>query len=109
MIAVMTSHTLPSVDGRPGAREAGAVYFIDRSLATFNKDRRQLYSDGVTDLNTRAVRTWRASPGFASLTVMQQDTLLRAIENTPVFQAARFDTIVETLCSHCAIVRQAKF
>jgi hypothetical protein len=27
---------------------------------------------------------------------MQQDTLLRAIENTPFFQAARFDTIVGT-------------
>jgi gluconate 2-dehydrogenase gamma chain len=95
-IAAMTSRILPSVDGRPGAREAGAVYFIDRSLATFNKGQRQLYADGVTDLNTRAVTTWGASPGFASLTEMQQGTLLRAIENTPFFQAALFDTIVGT-------------
>ena len=96
VIAGMTSRILPSVDGRPGAREAGAVYFIDRSLATFNKGQRQLYADGVTDLNTRAVTTWGASPGFASLTEIQQGTLLRAIENTPFFQAARFDTIVGT-------------
>jgi hypothetical protein len=27
---------------------------------------------------------------------MQQETLLRTIENTPFFQAARFDTIVGT-------------
>src|SRR5260370_32126421 len=97
VIADITSRILPSVDGRPGAREAGAVYFIDRSLATFNKSQRQLYSDGVMDLNTRAGNAWRVSPGFASLTVMQQDTLLRTIENTPFFQAARFDTIVGTL------------
>jgi gluconate 2-dehydrogenase gamma chain len=96
VIAVMTSRILPSVDGRPGAREAGAVYFIDRSLATFNKSQRQLYSDGVMDLNTRATRAWSESPGFVSLTAMQQDTLLRTIENTPFFQAVRFDTIVGT-------------
>jgi gluconate 2-dehydrogenase gamma chain len=96
VIALVTSRILPSVDGRPGASEAGAVYFIDRSLATFNMGQRQLYADGVTDLNTRAVTTWGASPGFTSLTEMQQDTLLRAIENRPFFQAARFDTIVGT-------------
>jgi gluconate 2-dehydrogenase gamma chain len=96
VIAIMTSRILPSVDGRPGAREAGAVYFIDRSLATFNKSQRQLYSDGVIELNSRAASSWRASSGFASLTAMQQDALLRAIENTPFFRAARFDTIVGT-------------
>ena len=32
VIEALASRILPSLDGRPGAREAGAVYFIDRSL-----------------------------------------------------------------------------
>ena len=36
VLEAMTSRILPSVDGRPGAREAGVVYFVDQSLATFN-------------------------------------------------------------------------
>src|SRR5262245_20203729 len=30
----LTTRLIPSVDGRPGAHEAGAVYFIDKSLGT---------------------------------------------------------------------------
>src|SRR3954452_10876325 len=36
VIEAMVSRIIPSVDGRPGAREAGAVHFVDRALATFN-------------------------------------------------------------------------
>ena len=45
-IDAVTSRILPAVDGRPGAHEAGAVYFIDRALSTFNADQRKLYVDG---------------------------------------------------------------
>jgi hypothetical protein len=83
----MTSRILPSVNGRIGAREAGAVYFIDRSLATFNNGQRTLYAEGVTDLNSRATRAHNESSSFAALTAIQQDTLLHEIENTPFFRA----------------------
>lgn len=36
VVAAVASRILPAVDGRPGAREVGASYFIDRALATFN-------------------------------------------------------------------------
>jgi|SRR5215472_15631216 len=94
VIVAMTSRILPSAEGRPGARDAGVVYFIDRSLATFNVAQRTLYTDGVKDLNRRAALRWKGTPNFAALTTTQQDELLRDIEHTPFFQAARFDTIV---------------
>ena len=95
-IEAMTSRILPSVDGRPGAHEAGAVYFIDRALATFNAGQKKLYADGIVDLNRRAAGRRSGGSGFATLAPSAQDEVLREIEQTPFFQAARFDTIVGT-------------
>jgi gluconate 2-dehydrogenase gamma chain len=95
-VEAMVSRIIPSVDGRPGAREAGAVYFVDRALATFNASQKKLYTDGIADLNRRAAA--RSSPvgGFVALSAAQQDDVLREVEQTPFFQAARFDAIVGT-------------
>jgi gluconate 2-dehydrogenase gamma chain len=92
----LTSRILPSVDGNPGAHEAGVVYFIDRALSTFNAGQKKLYVEGIADLNRRTARKWKGTASFAALTPVQQDELLRDIEKTPFFQAARFDTIVGT-------------
>ena len=90
----MTSRIIPSVDGKAGARDAGVIFFIDKALATFNAGQKKTYVDGVRDLNLRAARKWAGTASFSSLTTARQDELLRDIENTPFFQAARFDTIV---------------
>lgn len=95
-IDALASRIIPAVDGRPGAHEAGVVFFIDKSLATFNAAQKKMYADGVQDLNRRAARKWKGSASFAKLTAAQQDELLREIEKTPFFQAARFDTIIGT-------------
>jgi len=92
----VASRILPSVDGRPGAHEAGAVYFIDRALSTFNAGQKKLYAAGIADLNHRAAQKSKTAPSFAALTPAQQDELLREIENTPFFNAVRFDVIVGT-------------
>lgn len=96
VIDSLTSRILPSTEGRPGAHEAGVVFFIDRSLSTFNGAQKKLYADGVKDLNRRAARKWKGAMTFAALTPAQQDELIRGIEKTPFFQTARFDTIVGT-------------
>src|SRR5262245_45131151 len=96
VIDALTARIIPSVDGRPGAHEAGVVFFIDKALATFNAGQKKMYADGVQDLNRRAARKWKGSASFARLTVAQQDELVRDIEKSPFFQAARFDTIVGT-------------
>jgi gluconate 2-dehydrogenase gamma chain len=100
VVEAMTARILPAVDGRPGAREAGAIHFIDRALATFNSAQKPLYVEGVADLDRRAAAVAGAAAGagasFAALTADQQDGLLRAIEQTPFFQTVRFDTLVGT-------------
>jgi len=93
-IDAMTARILPSVDGRPGARECGVVYFIDRALATFNAAQKPLYAAGIADLDRRAARKWKSTTRFAALTPPQQNEVLHKIEKTPFFEAVRFDTIV---------------
>ena len=95
-VEAMTSRILPSVDGRPGAREAGVLYFVDRALSTFNAGQKKQYLDGIADLNRRAARKWKGTSSFAALTPEQQDKVLKAIEKTAFFQAVRFDTICGT-------------
>jgi len=89
------SRILPSVDGRPGAHEAGAVYFIDQSLATFNARQKTAYTKGISDLDRRAARLVRGAT-FAALPAVQQDGVLKAIEKSPFFRMLRVDTIFGT-------------
>jgi gluconate 2-dehydrogenase gamma chain len=94
-IDAMSSRILPAVDGRPGAHEAGVVYFIDRSLGTFNAGQKAMYVEGIQDLNRRATEGSKAA-SFAALAPAQQDAVLHDIEQTPFFQTVRFHTIVGT-------------
>jgi gluconate 2-dehydrogenase gamma chain len=105
VVEAVAARILPAVDGRPGAREAGAIHFIDRALATFNAAQKTMYAEGVADLNRRAAAKWPgataasntgAGMSFATLTSAQQDELLREVEQTPFFQTVRFDTLVGT-------------
>jgi gluconate 2-dehydrogenase gamma chain len=96
VVDALSARILPSVDGRPGAHDAGVVWFVDRALATFNASQKAFYVDGIADLNRRAAAVSPTAAGFAALTPVQQDAILREIEQTPFFQAARFDTIVGT-------------
>jgi gluconate 2-dehydrogenase gamma chain len=90
------SRIIPSVDGRPGAHESGAVYFIDRSLATFNAREKTAYTKGIQDLDRRAARLVKGATTFGALETAQQDEVLRAIEKTPFFQMLRLGAIVGT-------------
>ena len=92
-ISAVAARILPSVDGRPGAREAGVIRFIDRSLATFNAAQKALYADGAKDLDARAATKGSGARSFAALAPPEQDELLREIEQTPFFLAVRFDAI----------------
>jgi len=89
------SRILPAVDGRPGAHDAGVIYFVDRALATFNAGQRGFYKDGIADLDRRARRR-QPEALFAALPEAAQDDVLREIEKTPFFAAIRMDTIVGT-------------
>ncbi|MFN7980249.1 MAG: gluconate 2-dehydrogenase subunit 3 family protein [Vicinamibacterales bacterium] len=96
VVDAVASRILPSVDGRPGAHEAGVVYFVERSLSTFNASQKTFYAQGIADLNQRAAAKSGSGRTFDALPATDQDDVLRAIEKTPFFQAFRFDTIVGT-------------
>lgn len=91
-VDAISARILPS-DGTPGAREAGVLYFIDRTLTTFAKDQVPLFADGLTNLAAATVTAHGTGATFAGLTSEQQDALLRTIEKTPFFGAIRFATI----------------
>ena len=86
---------IPSGDGLPGAEEAGAVYFVDRSLRMpFFADSAAVVRAGLADLDGRAWQVDRKD--FGSLEAGQQVQLMRGIEREPFFATARMLVIVGT-------------
>ena len=75
-------------DGTPGAKEAGVIHFMDKSLATWAAGMKDQLIPGLKDLDSRAGGT------FASQTPARQDELLKAVEQTPFFGTMRFATVV---------------
>jgi gluconate 2-dehydrogenase gamma chain len=49
-IEALTSQIIPSEEDSPGAREAGVVIYIDRSLAGFMRDLQPMYRNGLREL-----------------------------------------------------------
>ena len=84
LVEAIAAQIIPSGDS-PGAREAGAVYFIDRALTTFEGDKKKLYAEGLAQLEAQ---------GFVRLTSEQQIHALQAIEKTEFFQIIRQHTIM---------------
>ena len=80
-------------DDAPGAREVGALYFMDWAMTSFAKDQAPLFADGLQSLSKATQAKHGAAAKFAALTDAQQDELLHAIEKTPFFGAIRFATI----------------
>ncbi len=85
-IEALASQIIPT-DETPGAREAGVIYFIDRALATFDRDKREVYRVGLSALHAK-------SPNVASLSPAQQIELLRSIEKTEFFDLLRYHTVL---------------
>lgn len=95
-IEAVASQIIPT-DDTPGAREAGVVYFIDRSLASFFS---RLAGDYRAQLAAfqAAFREHHPSAGsFASLPSEQQIEYLTTVEHTPFFKTTRLLTILGML------------
>ena len=91
---------IPSDDGTPGAREAGAVYFMDRVTArhmpaTF----RPVVREGLAALGKDTAAKHPGARDFAGLTSEQQDALLRERETTEFFNIMRTLTLAGVLSS----------
>jgi gluconate 2-dehydrogenase gamma chain len=86
-------------DDLPGAREAGAVHFVDHSLATWARGQREPFIHGLDALNREAGHRWPGASRFAALSPEHQIELLHAVERTPFFQTMRFFTIAGTFAN----------
>ena len=86
-------------DDTPGAREAGSVYFIDRALTTFDRDRQTAYTQGLESLQSKARELVPGAGKFSGLTAAQQIQVLKAIEKTPFFAQVRTHTITGFLAN----------
>ena len=81
-------------DDTPGAREAGAVYFIDRALATFFAQLAGDYRAQLADFKAGYRRRHPAAASFGSLSSDQQIAHLKTIEETPFFNTTRLLTLL---------------
>jgi gluconate 2-dehydrogenase gamma chain len=79
---------IPSDDGS-GAREAGAIYFIDYALSLTEPHLQPLFRDGLKQLAEAS-----APQSFSELTAERQIGVLKKLEATPFFQRAREYTIL---------------
>jgi gluconate 2-dehydrogenase gamma chain len=89
----MAAQIIPT-DDTPGAREAKVIYFIDRALTTFDREKQPLYTQGLKDLSTKTRELFPSADKFSGLTSAQQIEVLTAIERTPFFEQVRVHTII---------------
>jgi gluconate 2-dehydrogenase gamma chain len=104
------SETLEAVAARilpttqtPGAREAGAIWFIDAAVAGILSDSADadqsavlpLLENGARDLDDRAGSSGRDA-SFTTLATEEQDALLVQIENSDFFGLMHFLTLAGT-------------
>lgn len=96
-VEAVAAQIIPT-DETPGAREARVLYFIDRALATFDRDRQALYSKGLRELQQKCVELFASAATFSKLSSPQQIELLKTIEKGEFFEAVRVHTITGFFC-----------
>src|SRR6266516_1991819 len=84
-VEAMAAQVIPS-DDAPGAREAHVIYFIDRVLASFDRDNQPAYTQGLNDLRHTKEELDSSVNRFSSLNTEQQIPLLSANEKTDFFE-----------------------
>jgi gluconate 2-dehydrogenase gamma chain len=78
-IDALTARIIPT-DDTPGAREAGVLFFIDRSLVTFASGDQQKYREGLRELQSLVREKFPGVEKFSAATMEQQDELLHTME-----------------------------
>src|SRR5260370_24121543 len=78
-VEAISARIIPTND-TPGAREAGVVYFIDRSLATFAADDQKTYREGLPELQARVGEMFTGMAKFSGLILEQQDEVLHSFD-----------------------------
>lgn len=96
-VEAMAAQIIPA-DESPGAREARVIYFIDRALATFDRDKQAIYASGLGLIQSRTRELFPHHARFSAASDVQQITILRAIEKSEFFETTRIHTIAGFFC-----------
>jgi gluconate 2-dehydrogenase gamma chain len=77
-VAAFAERLMPGAPGKPGARDAGVLNYIDLALAGAYADLQDFYRRGLTSLEAYCRKTNDAS--FVKLSAAKQDEVIAALE-----------------------------
>jgi gluconate 2-dehydrogenase gamma chain len=78
-VAAFAERLMPGAPGKPGARDAGVLNYVDLALAGAYADLQDFYRRGLAQLDTYCGRAYGQS--FVRLETAQQDEVIRALED----------------------------
>jgi hypothetical protein len=78
----------------PGAREAHAIYFIDRTLSSYFADSAADFSKGLGDFQGKFHAAQPQIAAFAAASSDAQIAFLKTLDQTPFFETTRLLTIL---------------
>ena len=84
-------------DDAPGAREAGAVYFIDRALTDFLSPLADEFRAGLADFIQRLARAHPGTSSIADVTPSDARAFVKSVEDSQFFGLCRTLTVWGTL------------
>jgi gluconate 2-dehydrogenase gamma chain len=77
-VAAFAERLMPGAPGKPGARDAGVLNYIDLALAGAYSDQQDFYRRGLAALDAYCKKTF--SKPFVELSPSQQDEVITALE-----------------------------
>jgi len=77
-VAAFTERLMPGAEGKPGARDAGVLNYIDLALAGAYADLQDFYRRGLAQLDAYCRKTY--SDSFSRLDATRQDEVITALE-----------------------------
>jgi gluconate 2-dehydrogenase gamma chain len=92
-VEAIAARIVPS-GATPGAREAHAVYFIDRALSTFFASWASVYRAGLTEFQSMFHATHPALASFSGASADEQIAFLKTVDHTPFFDTQRMLTLL---------------
>ena len=78
LVDAITARLIPKDGASPGAREAGALIYIDRAIAGYFSSLQVLYREGLAMVDIIAHR--RHGKAFVALSEPRQDEVLKTVE-----------------------------
>jgi hypothetical protein len=88
----IAARILPTTD-TPGAREAGVIWFMDKSFGSIMKDSLEFAQIGLAEFQSGVPAAWPGAKFFSDLEENEQDDYLASREETDFFGFVRFMTI----------------